>query len=64
MVQSLEQVVGVKLFDWEIPYIHAKRRFDSDNRGLSFIYWWNVAINHKIMYEIPSFAEGYNCIIF
>lgn len=63
LAKSFDQIILARIFKFELPYIHAKRRFDSDSRGLPFIYWWNVALQHTSIYEEPSYDEGFERII-
>lgn len=42
--------------------VHAKRRFESDNRGHSYEYWLNVANEHNKIYEEPTRDEGFDAV--
>lgn len=62
LAKSFDYDCLARIFRFELPYEHARRRFNSDSRGLEFIYWWNVALQHTSIYERPSLDEGFNCI--
>lgn len=47
------------VFKREAPEVHAKRRFDSDNRGRSYEWWLNVAQEHHRKYTRPYKHEGF-----
>ena len=47
------------IFDKSPAQIHAKRRFDSDNRGHDLDYWLRVAKVHESLWEEPHKGEGY-----
>ena len=49
---GLESII-VK-FPIENPMVHAQRRFNSDNRGISLEQWAEVAINHYSIYVEPD----------
>lgn len=50
-------------FPMESIDVHAKRRFESDNRGLSLDAWKRCALRHQREYEKPSLDEGFDEII-
>lgn len=40
------------------PEIHAKRRYEADNRGHDYSYWLAVARKHYDSYSVPELNEG------
>lgn len=48
------------VFHRDKPEVHAKRRFESDNRGHSLDYWLNVANEHNKIYNEPTLEEGFD----
>lgn len=42
--------------------VHARRRYESSNRGHSYEYWLEVATEHGKQYEEPTCAEGFDYI--
>jgi predicted kinase len=50
------------VFPLDNPEVHAKRRFDSDNRGHTYSYWLKVANAHYEAYRPPSIEEGFDKI--
>lgn len=44
------------------PETHAKRRYESDPRGHTYDYWFNVANKHYEAYRPPSIEEGFDKI--
>lgn len=63
LAKSFDQTIIARIFKFDLPYEHAKRRFNSDSRGLPFIYWWNVALQHTSIYEKPTLEEGFDLIM-
>jgi len=47
------------VFPKDAAEVHAKRRFEKDNRGHSYDYWLNVATEHDKQYETPDWTEGF-----
>jgi predicted kinase len=41
---------------------HARRRFESDSRGLSMERWLRVAEEHELDYSEPTEAEGFDLV--
>lgn len=62
IAQSFDIPIQATLFKFVLPYEHAKRRYSSDSRGLEFVYWWNVALQHTSVYEEPTLEEGFTQI--
>ena len=62
LAKSFDYACLARIFKFDLPYEHARRRFNSDSRGLDFIYWWNVALQHTSVYERPSIDEGFDYI--
>ena len=52
-------VVGI-VFPKETPEVHAKRRFDHDNRGISYEKWVEIAKVHASQWEEPKMEEGFS----
>lgn len=63
LAKSFDQTIIARIFKFDLPYEHAKRRFNSDNRGLDFIYWWNVALCHTAVYQKPTIDEGFDNVL-
>jgi len=40
--------------------VHAKRRFDKDNRGLTYETWLDTAMHHANKYSVPTVYEGFH----
>lgn len=51
-------------FPIETAEIHAKRRFESDNRGHTYEKWLAVANEQIKMYEKPEKEEGFSDIVY
>lgn len=63
LAKSFDQTIIARVFKFESPEIHAKRRFDSDNRGLDYDYWLNVAKQHVSVYQTPWTEEGFDEVV-
>ena len=59
---SFEVPCDAIIFDFNEPEIHAKRRYDSGNRGFSLDYWTRVATRMNNEYEKPNLEEGFGQI--
>lgn len=55
-------VKGV-IFPMESPMMHAQRRFETDNRGISLQRWQAVAEKHAATYVMPSLDEGFHTLV-
>jgi len=62
IAKSLDVEVLCVIFPLQDPYIHAKRRFDSDNRDLTLRHWIETAERKNVEFEHPSFDEGFDNI--
>jgi predicted kinase len=60
---SFDYFVSVRQFPVGSPEEHAQRRYQSNNRGLSFETWLKVAQRHAQIYEPPHRTEGMDEII-
>jgi predicted kinase len=63
LANSLEASAVIIKFPMESPEIHAKRRYDHDDRGHTYTKWLDVARYHASIYEEPNENEGYGMII-
>jgi len=61
--RSLDIPVTAVVFEVFQPEVHARRRFESDSRGLSYEYWIGVALSHLGRYDPVMLAEGFTSII-
>jgi predicted kinase len=61
--KTYKQKINCIVFPIESPEIHARRRYEHDNRSLSYEKWLSVAQEHISKYEEPSIKEGFNEII-
>jgi len=64
VANSFDVPVQATVFKFALPYEHARRRYNSDNRGLDFVHWWNVALQHSSIYEEPRLEEGFDLIVY
>lgn len=64
LAKSLDKEVVALVFPREESSTHAKRRFESDSRGLSLAYWTAVAERHEKDYQEPTLAEGFDSVIY
>lgn len=64
LAKSFDKAIIARIFKFELPEVHAKRRFDSDNRGLDYDYWLNVAKQHTAVYQEPAIDEGFDKIVY
>jgi predicted kinase len=48
------------VFPKETPEVHARRRFESSNRGHTYDYWLDVAKKHAYLYDEPKTDEGFD----
>lgn len=62
LAKSFDVEIEAIVFKREKPEIHARRRFESDNRGLSYESWLNIAIIHDKQWEEPDKSEGFDKI--
>ena len=44
--------------------VHARRRIERDNRGLSNTHWYRVAKEHDNDYVLPTHTEGFSEIVY
>lgn len=64
LAKSFDADVKIIMFKWDTPEIHARRRFESDSRGLSYEYWLEVARKHADNYEPPNVdVENYDELV-
>ena len=54
---SLDVRVNAFVFPVETPEIHAKRRFESDSRGLSYNKWLNCGRAHINQFVYPTWLS-------
>ena len=59
IAHSLETPIKAIVFERFTPEIHARRRFESDDRGHDYEYWLNTAKAHSLRYENPTIEEGF-----
>jgi predicted kinase len=59
LAASLDIPIKCVVFPRSLPERHAKRRFESDSRGLSYEEWLAIAIAHDREWESPSTEEGF-----
>jgi predicted kinase len=64
LARSFDVPCEAVVFPLDAPEVHAKRRFESSNRGHSFDYWLNVARTHRSAYATPTAAEGFDNVHF
>lgn len=57
-----EKVIAV-VFPNQGPWVHARRRFESDSRGLDLDHWTKAAQRHESEYRPPSLDEGFDDIV-
>jgi predicted kinase len=62
LAKSLDIRIVARTFKVEKPEIHAKRRMESDGRGLPFEHWIEAAERHFSVYEPPTVEEGFDCV--
>lgn len=62
MAHSLDTSVSARVFPFEKPEEHARRRAQQDLRGYSMEDWLKVAERFNSDYESPSFEEGFDSI--
>lgn len=62
IADSLDVECEALWFENEGPEIHAKRRFESDNRNHTFEYWLKVSEYHNSQWEEPGLEEGFSKI--
>lgn len=63
LAKSFDLPIHARVFEFASPYEHAKRRFKSNDRGLSLLVWWLVVLRHKRIYSPPLINEGFDAII-
>ena len=63
LAKSLDVKIRAVVFTRESPEIHAKRRFDHDNRGRPYEYWLEAAKHHDAVYQYPTKEEGFDEIV-
>ncbi len=56
--RSLGYEVKAVLFPWHDPEEHARRRFNSDPRGMTFDQWRRVAVEHERQFQPVTPIEG------
>ena len=54
IAKSFDVKVKFVVFKRESPEIHAKRRFESDSRGLSLDHWIRAANYHDKLFDLPN----------
>jgi len=64
IAKSFDVPVHAIKFQWEAPFVHAKRRVKSDSRGFDEAYWTSVAQYHEDGYEIIDSNECFDKIAF
>jgi predicted kinase len=52
-------IICVK-FPRETAEVHAKRRFESDPRGLPYEHWLQAALRHQAEWQEPKMDEGFD----
>lgn len=62
LANSFDIECEVIVFPKDTVEVHAKRRFESSNRGHSYEYWLNVANKHNKIYEEPIRQEGFSLV--
>lgn len=62
LAKSFDLSVDAVVFPKTAAAVHAQRRFDSDNRGLSLEKWRATALAHEREYEAPHLDEGYRAL--
>lgn len=62
LAKSFDCEIEAIVFPNEGPEVHAKRRFESDNRGLSYDRWLYCAKCHNGMWKEPTIKDGFSKI--
>jgi len=60
IARSFDILCEAIVFPKDKNEVHAKRRFEKDNRGHSYDYWLKVANEHDRQYEEPTCVEGFD----
>lgn len=63
LAKSFDQSIIARVFNFATPHEHATRRFNADDRGLTFIEWLEVATRLDRIYEPITYAEGVDLIV-
>lgn len=64
IARSLDAPIDCVCFEVFQPEVHAKRRFEHDNRGRDYEFWLSVAKKHHSVYTKPTIDEGFANIIY
>lgn len=64
LAHSLDTKVIAVVFPFLSPETHANRRYYSDSRGHDYQSWLEAAKRMQQEYEIPTFDEGFDEIVF
>ena len=59
LAKSFDVPCEAIVFPNEGPEVHAKRRFEQDNRGHTYEYWLKTAQAHYDNYMVPSWEEDF-----
>lgn len=63
LARSLDVNISAVVFDNFSPEVHARRRFEADNRGHDYNFWLNVAKTHADVYDPVTCEEGFDQIL-
>lgn len=64
IAHKYQTTAHIIMFPFELPEVHAARRFNSDSRGYSYEDWIIVAKKHLSYYESPDLEkENFDSII-
>lgn len=64
LARSFDITCEAVVFKKEQPEVHAKRRYEHDNRGHDYEYWLKVAERHAAIWDDPTLEEGLDRIYY
>lgn len=60
LAESFDVPCVAVVFPRESEEVHARRRVESDARGLTYVTWLDVAKKHAVNYVAPTEGEGFH----